>query len=1156
MKYKTMHKNLRQSIRKSLGRYIAIVAIIALGAGMFVGLRISQFDMVATGQKYMDEQNMFDLQLLNTYGWSQAELDQIAQTEGIENAEGAVYLDAIINGGDGEKDLVYRFHSIPQSVNKVRLRGGRMPESPDECLADGFYADDSILGKQITISPNNTEKTVDSFAFKTYTVVGYISSPLYMNSERGNTSIGSGILSNYLYIPIDGFDVDYFTQINVTLPGNYDIYTREYDDAMDHMADKLEKIITPLAEERLIQLRRDAEKEYQDGLTEYEEGLKELNENREDAISQLEDAKKQLEDGEAELEQNRKIIENGEVQIQDTKDLLDQNAVTLAESKKALAESKADAYAQLASSSAELLDNYKTVSASLREVESGLSQLDGALNQIKLGVMVLQMQQIQADAGVAQMDTMLSVIDTAIEATQTAIEYAKQSEKPDEAAIAEMEKRLAQQKQTKEEYTLKREQIVEGQTTNAEQLSQLQQQQEELTAQKEELDKTKVTLDDAMASIELGMKEMQNGQTQVDNQFVSAESKLEAGEIQIDSAWSQLDDQTLELEAGKKALEDAEKELEAGWKEYEQSRLEVNQKFSDARQKLTDAEAQLDDAREAIDKMTETSVYVMTRRSNVGYMGLESNADILAGVSRVFPVFFLMVAALVCITTMSRMVGEERTQIGVLKALGYSNGAIISKYLLYAGSAAVIGCCIGVVLGSIIFPMVLWEAYCIMLYITPNILLSFDWGLSAAVVAIYTAVMLLASWYSCRRVLKEVPAELMRPKAPTSGKKILMEYCWFWKKLRFLNKVMFRNIFRYRQRLLMMILGIGGCTALLVTGFGIRDSVANIADYQFEEVANYDMAVYFADGRSEKQQEQFRQNLRGSADSVHFLHQSSVEVDYDGQSRDIYMISSDEELQSYIDLHRGDKSLYMPENGELLLSSGVADIIGVKAGDHVTLRDPDMRELKLTVSEIYDNHVENYGIVSPETIRTQWDEEPELQMAYVNVPESLDIHKVGSKIAGLEDVMNVSISQDIQDSVGTMMDALDLVVVMIVSCAGLLAVIVLYNLINININERIREIATIKVLGFKSLETAAYVFKENLLLSAFGAVAGLAAGRLLLNFVMSQIKVDMVWFEPRVAVMSYVGAVILTMLAACMVDLVFYFKLEKINMAESLKSME
>ena len=595
--------------------------------------------------------------------------------------------------------------------------------------------------------------------------------------------------------------------------------------------------------------------------------------------------------------------------------------------------------------------------------------------------------------------------------------------------------------------------------------------------------------------------------------------------------------------------------MDQGKAEFEKEKAKAEKELADAKIKLDDAKVKLAEAEETIASMTDPEVFILNRNTNPGYLAVDNNSDIVAGVSRVFPAFFLLIAALVCITTLTKMVDEERTQIGVLKAMGYRSGAIMSKYLFYCGSAAIIGCGLGVIVGSIVFPKIFWTAYGLILCLTPKVELRLNVPLCLAVVVAYTTVSLLVTWYCCRAELKEVPAQLIRPKAPPPGKKILMEHLPFWNRFSFLNKVMFRNVFRYRQRLLMMIVGIGGCTALLLTGFGIRDSIVDIVSYQFAEVTVYDMEVYFSEGQSQERQDAIQAELRPYMDQILFYHRSSVDLDFDNQTKPVDLIATDRDLQDYMHLQKNGKQLQMPRKGEIFLSIGVAEAMGIREGDQVTLRNADMKEVSVKVSGIFENHVNNFLIILPQTLES-WNQPLEQQMAIINVRDAQDPHKAAAIIADMENVMAVSVSQDIADQVGGMLKAMDLVVLTAVVCAGLLAVIVLYNLTNISITERIREIATIKVLGFHSKESAAYVFKENLFLTALGAFVGLGGGIALLRFVMSQIKIDMVWFQPRLSIVSYIIAVILTMVSACLVDFLLYFKLEKINMAEALKSVE
>ena len=1139
---KAMGKNTWRTIARSLGRYIAIVAIIALGAGMFVGLNTTKSDMLATAQKYTDEQNMFDLRLLSTYGWSKEDVAKIAGMDGVRDVEGAISLDVIAVSGEEDKESVYRLHAIPERVNKVHLLGGRMPNRPDECLVDGHHANDSVLGEVIRIADGNDQDTLDSLRVREFTVVGYVSTPLYMDMSRGTTSLGNGNLSSYVYIPEGAFSVDYYTEIGIIMDGDYENYSDAFTEAMEDMADQLKPQVQLVAQDRYLSLKDEGEKQYADGLKEYEDGYAQYEKAKREALDELESALKEIQDGQAEIDKNWQTVLDGEAQIVDAQQTLDDSRNDLDDARKTLAEEKANAYAQLAQAQSELFTNYKTVTEGLTQVQDGLAQINDGIAQLENGL-------TQLESGIAQINLVLGILQPALSVTEELLEAANRVPGTDPAYIAKLEEQLTSQKAKIDEYVQQKQTLLQTQEECEVQLQDMQAQESMLLAKEKELTA-------ALTQMDAGLLELENSQAQAQNQFAAAQAQLESAQIQWEAGQRELDTKKQELADARAELEKAQAELDAGKAEYEQGKQEADAELAKAEAELADAKEKLQNARDELDAMENPDVFLLDRNTNPGYLAVNNNSDIVAGVSRVFPAFFQLVAALVCITTLGRMVDDERTQIGVMKALGYKNGAIIGKYMWYTGSAAVIGCGVGVVAGSIVFPLVLWKAYGLILNLTPKLVLSMNWPLCLIVVGAYTAVSMLVTWYCCRRELKEVPAELIRPKAPTPGKKILLEYLPFWNKMGFLNKVMFRNVFRYRQRLLMMLVGICGCTALLLTGFGLRDSIVDIVAVQYDEVTKQDIEVYFSDHQTPEAQEYFRDALKNHAQQIHFYHQSSVTLEGEKGNRDINLICSDEGFKDFVDMHKGDEALGMPGVGETYLSIGVAEKLGIREGDFIRLRNSDMRELNLKVTAIFDNHVYNYAVVCPETVLDQWGQEPKISMAFVNVPEGQDAHEASALISEQDGVMNVTVCQDVADQVGGMLKALDLVVITVVICAGLLAVIVLYNLTNISITERAREIATIKVLGFNSRETAAYVFKENLLLTAMGAVIGIGGGILLLRFVMSQIKIDMVWFTARLSVPSYIFGVLLTLLSAVLVDFLLYFKLEKINMAEALKSVE
>ncbi len=1135
-----MGRYLTQTIKASLGRYLAIIGIIALGAGIFSGLRITKVDMVATVQRYTDDQNMFDVQVLNSYGWTDTDVDILSKTPGIAQAEGSISTDVLLHPGDNE-DQAYKFISLPERVNRPELTAGRMPDNPDECVVDGFVFDEGILGKTLYVSENNSETTRDAFACDGYTVVGLVSSPLYLNMQRGSTSIGSGSLAAYGYIPREGFDQDIYTEINLTLTGKHTVYTDAYDDAMDAMAQRLEADCKPLASRRFEEVRLQAEEEYADGQQEYLDGLQEFQEARIEALDELNRAELELQNGEQEILDNRKLLEDGLKQIEAGEKTLEESRAALVQSRLTLATTRSETYAQMTEASNLLMENYKEALSGKQQVEAGLTQIDAGILQLESGLE-------QMEQGLGLIELMLPLMETAREAAQAALDSAV-SMGASQETIAELQANLDELTAKVAEYTAQKEELLKTQ-------AEVQKQYDEVLAQKAELETTLVQVNDGIETIELGFRELEQGRLNADSQFAAAEAQIDAGELQLEEGALELEARKAEAEAGLVQLEAAEAELAQGWETFSAEKEKALQELADAEAELKDAEIQLADARETIDDMDEPDIYALTRNTNIGYVVFESDSDIVAGVAKIFPVFFLAVAALVCITTMTRMIDEERTQIGVLKALGYSSRSIMGKYLGYSGTASLLGCLLGLALGCFLFPQVIWYAYCIMYNFSPKLTLSYDLSTFAFIFVSYLGLTLLVTWYCCRRELREVPAELIRPKAPAAGKALFFERFAFWNRLSFLNKVAIRNIFRYRQRMAMMLLGIGGCTALLVTGFCLKDSISGIATDQFATVTLYDIGATFSDPVSAETQEELRQELRGQADRILFVEQGGIDIEFENGIKNINFLATEADLEGFIDLHCGSKSIPMPGKNEVVLSVGVCHSMEIDVGDRILLRNADLQELELTVSGIFDNHVYNYAIVSGETLEAQWGRSPEPQSAFLLATPGQDVHALGAAVTNFSGVLNVTVNADTANQVGGMLDALDAVIILIVICAALLAGIVLYNLTNINIKERIREIATIKVLGFNAGETGSYVFKENLALTAMGTLLGLFGGKVLHAVVMSYVRIDMVSFSNHVEWTSYLISAVLTLVCALAVDAVMYFQLEKINMAEALKSVE
>lgn len=624
-------------------------------------------------------------------------------------------------------------------------------------------------------------------------------------------------------------------------------------------------------------------------------------------------------------------------------------------------------------------------------------------------------------------------------------------------------------------------------------------------------------------------------------------------ETELAEAGKKIEEARAELSENRQTLADAREELIRGREDYDKARAELEEQIAQAEQEIAKAETD-------IASIKKPDTYVLGRDTNVGYTLFENDSSIVEGIANVFPVFFFLVAALVCMTTMNRMVEEQRTQIGVLKALGYGNGKIMGKYLFYSGSAALGGCVTGYFLGIFIFPLVIWQAYG-MMYRLGDILFVFDW---AAALLCLTASLLCSmgtTWISCRHELKTQAAGLMRPKAPKAGKRILLERMGFiWNRLKFLHKVSVRNIVRYKKRLFMMVMGISGCTALLVTGFGVRDSVTNIADQQYAEIQTYQLNVTLSD--QDVKTEDAYQELSDLLDSYGGTYTYAFETSLDMvgpegiKSVSLIVAADPAQFEDFVDLHTssGEKLSY-PGDGEIILCNKLAEQYRLKVGDTVRLMDENRREFSAVVSGICENYIFNYVYMSRETCEKALGDLT-FQNLYVNLPEDTDVHEVSAAVMNAENVASVQVNEDMRVRFSSMMSSMNYIVFLVIGCAAALAFIVLYNLNNINITERIREIATIKVLGFYRNETSSYVFRENTVLTAIGCALGLLLGKLLHIYVMHEVNIDMISFDVHVTALSYFLSVLLTFAFTWIVNRIMAGKLDRINMAESLKSVD
>ncbi len=1364
----SLSKNTYREILRSPGRFLAILAIIVLGSGFFVGLRVSEEAMTATADRYLRETSFYDYSVATTLGLTDADVEALLADPDILDAEGSVEVNALVSL-DGETEIVYAFYSLPERINTPALTEGRLPQAPDECLADSWS--NLTVGDKVYISENNDQDTLDMLTVRELTVTGVATSPLYLNFERGSASIGSGTVTSFCYVPMAAFDTEYYTSVYLRSTGMAGAYSGEYDSRSEALEPHFTDLADQRAQARYDTVVGDAEAELADGWDEYNDAYDEYLTKRADAEAELEDARRELEDAWRELEDGKKELEDGkaeldssEIELQDAKRELTDAAAQIAEGETELADGKreltenertlSDAKAELDEAKTTLDDSRRELDDGWAELETGAAELeaqradgqreldeaqaelDGALRTLEDGEAqysenlalyedgearyddgarelddawdqlrdgqreyedgladynyglaqyeenkpkleaakaALDAAKETLDAGQAGFDTLTQAmlagineklpglgltpyesVDALLLAAEsgdfiatTAINMALQEAKkinpdvPDDAAgllakrdellsgwadyeagSAQYEQNLAALNDLDAQLRAAASQLEAARRELDDGWAQYYSGLAELRSSRAQLDDAKAQLEDGRAELDLGWEEYNEGAAQLEDaraEFASAITEAERelaqandrlldaekqyaqgleeyneglaayedglqkfndGRAELEKAEADLNDARQKYADGVAAYEDglqkyndgvkkyedgvAEyqdglQEYKDGLAEYEDAKREAEQEFADAEAELADARDELADARREIDEIEYPEAYLLGRWANVGYSCFESDASIVRSISSVFPLFFFLVAALICVTTVSRMVEEQRSQLGVLMALGYSPMRVMAKFLIYSGSATVIGCSAGILLGSWAIPWVVWQAYDIMYGFSSNIQFFFDWKLSAVTFLAYLAAMLAVTYISCRREINDVPANVIRPKPPKSGKRVLLERIPFiWNRLSFLWKVTVRNIFRYKSRVFMMILGVAGCTALMLTGMGINDSIKNVVDYQFTEVNLYDFTVTFNGHLTAEERQAFLADTADVSESALFLHQSTVTASANRAEKEVQISAVDAaevgSIGEFVSFHRGSAPLPFPGQGQALINTGLAEDLGLSVGDTFEIRPEEGPSVTLTVSGVYDNYIYNTVYVSTASYPAGGD--PEINFALVIKRDGVDTGEALASILRRDGVLTASASLDLRERIGNMMSSLIYIVLLTVICAAALAFVVIYNLTNINIQERLRELATVKVLGFYNMESALYVLRENMLLTVLGAAAGVPMGLALNAYVISCIDLDIIHFTPRVLLPSYLWSIALTFLFSVLVDAFMYRRLTRINPAAALKAAE
>ena len=862
--------------------------------------------------------------------------------------------------------------------------------------------------------------------------------------------------------------------------------------------------------------------EYSELVGKVEDGLEAISEERQEARyrqfydsanSKIQDAQKELDE---EKEKAEKELNDAEKELEDAQKEVD-------DGKAELATNRANANNKFASAESQIEEAKKQLAQSEKEFET---------------------KKKQAEEEIANYEEQI----TTLEKTKEQLNTAKTSLSKLQESVKALEKQL-ENATTEEQKTQIQAQITELNT----QIATI---EATIAAVETELQSQGVTdIDATIIQIKTGIQtareELNNGEEQIENARQEIASNEKSLSSTKSSTYAQLNQAEKEIEEAEKEIEDGKKELEDARKEYEEQ--------------IEEAEQELLDAKEELKKIERPEWYVLDREQNTGYASYVQDTERVANLAQVFPVVFFLVAALMSLNSMSRMVEEERVQIGTLKALGYNKMQISRKYLIYASLATLVGGGIGLIIGFSYLPKVIADIYA-MVYDVPEVILEFNVGYATAGIAAAILCTVGATIYTCAKILRHNPATLMRPKAPKPGKRVLLEKIPFiWKHLNFTAKVTARNLFRYKKRFMMTIIGVCGCTALIIAGFGLRDAIANMIPKQYGEIDKYDINISLQGEKSEEELQQLEEELLTNENITETLGANiqSVKIIKDDNNQNIQLIVPEDvnQLDSFIALkdRRNDDEKYVLDNTGTIITEKLARLLDINVGDTITIENADGDRREVTVAHITENYIMHYLYMSPELYNTIFDTkiESNVILAKTNEMTEEQENSLGETLLQDEDnISGVTFISSTADIFEEVMENMDMVVWILIIAAGLLALVVLYNLLNANISERIRELATIKVLGFYDREVYSYIGRETVILTILGILVGLVGGYFLTMYILKTCEIDMLMFDPEIKAMSYVLGAVITIFFAIIVNIVTYFSLKKIDMIESLKSVE
>ena len=1133
-KNKAYEKSIIREILTSKARFISILVIILLGVAFYSGIKSSGPDMNKTINNLYNTYNLMDSKIVSSLGLSEKDINILKNDRNILDVYPTHTID--VNLSNINSVVKFMEYDYNNKINNFIVVDGRLPENNGEIALDEKVLK---LNKNLKIGDTyvveSDEDTMKFFNKKTFKIVGFVKSPMYIEKEsRGTTSVGKGSIDYFAVLNKNDISMDIYNEIYVRFKNvqGLEAYSNEYKNIMEENNDYLKSLYSKREVDRVEEIKSKAQEElnkayleleeneskllkaeteinyskekFKEGKLKYEEGLKEYEKTIKNWESKILEGKKELEKSQLELNKQKENILGGKNKLDKIKEDLDrieQNFI-----------------------SQDIDPNQDTskLNSNIENLNALLNTYNSLLKDIKDTIKKLNDKE---EIPIEKITYWKNIISNKNLGLSHLIEYINDLEKsPGNKELAiNIANGVEKASNTVKNNILNLNNLLNG-------IIKYQQGLLEYNEQSKVL--------------ENGENKLKEAQKQLDNykfEITQGEKQFEIGKAK-----------------GKKELEKAKIELTSIEKIIKDAEIEIYKN----KQKLFDAKEEIKDKQDEINSIKECKYYFFDRYDNIGYSSFKDSIDSLDSIASILPVFFFLIAILICLTTMTRMVEENRTEIGTLKALGYNEFEISKKFVVYAFTASILGSVIGILIGSNILPNIISEAYG-SLYSLPKLNVYYypEFIIQSIVLSLLCTVG--ASLFVLRVELKSNPANLMRTKAPKIGKKILLEKIGFiWNRLNFNQKVTFRNIFRYKQRMIMTVFGIAGCMALLVTGFGLKDSNNGSLKMQFNKIWKYDFMVIFDEKYNLDNNEYIKtlNDIDGYESNLN-IHQETVKFskeNMNNQTATIYVPESPDKINDYIFLNdrKTGKVYNIPDSG-VIINEQLANHLGVSVGDKITMKDEDNNSYDVLIDNICENYFMHYIYMSPKYYKEIFGKDVKYNSRFLNFDTNkANNENITENLMKNDNIINVTSMSNMKKSIEDSSANLDMIMIVIIISSGCLAFVVLYNLNNINVSERIRELSTIKVLGFYDNEVTMYILRENIILTFLGILMGGFLGKILHLFILKTSEIDTMMFYLEISKNSYVFSALITMIFSMIVMFMIHIKLRKVDMIDALKSNE